>query len=244
MSYYKGNQSGQIPGIFGLPPPSGDYYWWTGAILWSTMIDYWYYTGDDTYNTVALEGMVHQNGPTLDNPFMPPNWTASMANDDFGFWGMSAMSAAELNFPSAPEGEPSWIALAQAVFGVLESRYADETECKGGLRWAVTPVQAGYTYKNTLANAIFLNLGARLSRYTGNQTYGEWADKTWDWLTTVGLIDKSFNVFDGGHIAYNCTDTTKLQFTANAGVLIEGAAYMYNHVRLLPYHHHSLILTY
>src|SRR5690606_6735182 len=147
------------PGIF-RPPPEGEYWWYTGAMLWSTMIDYWHYTGDDTYNAVALEGLVHQNGAGLDTPFLPANWTATMGNDDQGLWGTSAMLAAELNFPNPPQGEPSWIELAEAVFGSLASRWDEDDVCDGGLRWQIMPSNAGYEFKNTLSNAVLINLGA------------------------------------------------------------------------------------
>lgn len=50
------------------------------------MIDYWHYTDDSTYNSVAAEGLVWQDGPGFNSPFMPLNWTASMGNDDQGLW--------------------------------------------------------------------------------------------------------------------------------------------------------------
>ncbi|KAL2140496.1 hypothetical protein VTI28DRAFT_3739 [Corynascus sepedonium] len=231
MSFYKGNESGEIPGIVGLPPPSGQYFWWTGAALWSTILDYWRYTGDESYNAVALEGLVHQNGPDLQHPFMSPNWTDGLGNDDHGFWGLSAMLAAELEFPNAPGDEPSWIELAQGVFKALEERYLAQTTCDGGLPLQVAPTDDGYNIKNTLSNAIFLNLGARLARYTGDQTYAEWAEKTWDWLSTIGLVEHYGN-FIGVHdrvSAETCTDVNEDSWTVNAGVLLEGAAYMYNH---------------
>ncbi|GAB1319300.1 Mannan endo-1,6-alpha-mannosidase [Madurella fahalii] len=227
MAYYRGNETGEIPGIF-PPPPESDFYWFTGALLWSTMIDYWHYTGDDSYNAVALEGLVHQNGPSLASAFMPTNWTATMGNDDHGLWGMLAMLAAELNFPSAPQGEPSWIELAEAVFGLLAARWAEDDVCDGGLRWQIMPTNFGYNLKNTLANAIFINLGARLARYTGNQTYAVQARQTWDWLTAVGLVDESFNVFDGTLPDSDCSDIIRYAWSNNAAVLIQAAAYMYN----------------
>ena len=58
--------------------------------------------------------MLHQVGPNAD--YMPPNHTASLGNDDQGFWGMSAMLAAEVNFTNPAPDEPQWLALAQAVF--------------------------------------------------------------------------------------------------------------------------------
>ena len=41
--------------------------------MFGTMVEYWYYTGDDTYNDVTTEGLLAQVGP--DNDFMPPNQT-------------------------------------------------------------------------------------------------------------------------------------------------------------------------
>lgn len=80
MSYYKGNTSGQTPGILPGPPPAGDYYWWEAGALWGAMIDYWHFTGDSTYNDVVTEAMLFQVGPNRD--YMPPNVTASLGNDD------------------------------------------------------------------------------------------------------------------------------------------------------------------
>ncbi len=60
----------------------GDYYWWQGGALWGTMIDYWHFTGDATYNDIIKDALLFQVGPKLN--YMPPNWTASMGNDDQG----------------------------------------------------------------------------------------------------------------------------------------------------------------
>jgi mannan endo-1,6-alpha-mannosidase len=238
MAHYKGNQPGEIPGLLGRTPPSGEFYWWTGAILWSTMIDYWHYTGDDTYNDVAVEGITWQSGSggSTDIPFLLPNHTANMGNDDLGFWAMTAMQAAELNFVSASQDEPSWIDLAKGVFEYQVRLYniylAEETDdtCNGGLRWQIAPSNGGHDYKNAISTAVMLNLGARLYRYTGNQTYADWAEKTRNWLTGVGFIDVEFNVYDGAHVALNCTDINKSQFSYVAGVIAQAAAYMYNQV--------------
>ena len=226
MTYYKGNESGNIPGILSQPPPGGDYYWWHGAVVWSTLIDYWRYTGDDTYNAVTKEGMLWQTGPN--NNFMPPNWTAQLGNDDQATWALAAMSAAESNFTSPSAGETSWLQLAQNVFATQAARFDDT--CGGGLRWQIPHSNLGYTYKNSPSNTAFIALAARLSRYTGNQTYAEAAESTWTWMTNVGLIDDAFNVFDGAHVETNCTDTNKVQFSISAGHLLQGAAYLYNSV--------------
>lgn len=41
--------------------------------MFGQMVEYWYYTGDDTYNDVVMQALLAQVGP--DNDFMPPNQT-------------------------------------------------------------------------------------------------------------------------------------------------------------------------
>lgn len=192
-------------------------------------MDYWHYTRDDTYVQRTIDAMLWQAEPPK-NAFMPGNWTASLGNDDQAFWGMAAMLAAEVKFPDPPEDQPQWLELAQAVFNTQAAPDRHDELCNGGLHWQIPPVNIGYDYKNTIANGCFFNLGARLARYTGNQSYADWAEKTWDWIQGVGYIDEDWNVFDGGHGKYNCTDIVKAQFSANVAILIHGAAMMYNHV--------------
>lgn len=232
LQYYKGNESGQVPGILPGPPPAGDYYWWEGGAMWGTLIDYWFLTGDKTYNDIIMQALLFQTGPN--NDYMPPNYTASLGNDDQGFWGMSAMLAAENNFPNPPADKPQWLALAQAVFNTMASPERHDATCGGGLRWQVPFSNVGYNYKNSIANGCFFNLGARLARYTGNQTYADWAEKTWDWMMGVGFMGKDNEaLYDGAHVESNCTDINKAEFSYNNAIFTLGAAYMYNYVRYL-----------
>ena len=72
-------------------------------------------------------------------------------------------------------------------------------------------------------------MAARLARYTGNTTYSDWAEKTWDWMWSVNFIDhETYAVYDGAHVETNCTDIFKAEFTYNNAVLAQGAAYLYN----------------
>ncbi|CAK7565464.1 MAG: hypothetical protein SEPTF4163_003381 [Sporothrix epigloea] len=227
VSYYSGNESGQTPGILPGPPPAGPYYWWEGGAMWGTLIDYWHLTGDDTYNDIVMEAMMWQTGPNAD--YMPPNVTASLGNDDQGFWGMSAMLAAEVNFPNPPSNKPQWLALAQAVFHTQAEPSRHDATCNGGLRWQIPLANSGYNYKNSIANGCFFNIGARLARYTENQTYADWAERTWDWIEGVGFMDQDYSIYDGAHVETNCTDINKAQFSYNSAVWLLGAAYMWNY---------------
>ena len=224
MSFYDGNQTGKVPGD--LPDP---YYWWEAGAMMGALIDYWYYTGDTSYNPTVEEAMLFQVGP--DDNYMPPNQSKSLGNDDQGFWGIAAMSAAEAKFPNPPDDEPQWLALAQAVFNSQAVRWNTES-CGGGLKWQIFSFNDGYTYKNTISNGCFFNLASRLGMYTGNKTYLEWATRSWEWQVAIGLIDdETWQVFDGSNDMQNCTKVNHMQWSYNTGVLLYGAATMWNQVR-------------
>ncbi|BFZ64162.1 6-phosphofructokinase, alpha subunit [Saitoella coloradoensis] len=224
MNYYHGDDIGETPGLF--PAPA---YWWESGAAWNTLIEYYAYTGDDRWNNQTMKSLLFQVGP--DDDYMPLNQTTSEGNDDHGFWGIAAMSAAENNFPNPASDEPQWLALAQATFNRMASRWDDEN-CNGGLRWQIFQFNNGYKYKNSISNGVFFNLAARLARYTGNQTYADWAQKTWDWTVDIGLINKTnhWAIYDGANVP-NCTTDTfdTIQWTYNNGMYLGGAAFMYNY---------------
>ncbi|KAK4497106.1 hypothetical protein PRZ48_011556 [Zasmidium cellare] len=221
VKYYQGNESGMIPGELGDP-----YYWWECGAMFNSLINYWYYTGDTTYNDIVTQGMLWQVGP--DNNYMPPNQTKAEGNDDQIFWGFAAMSAAEFNYPNPPSDEPQWVALAQGVFNSQAARW-DSQYCAGGLRWQIFTWNNGYDYKNSASNGGLFNLATRLGAYTGNQTYFDWAEKLWDWMhDDVGLIGDDWQVFDGTSIDDNCTSLDHTRWTYNQGMILNGAAIMWN----------------
>ncbi|KAK0727320.1 glycoside hydrolase [Lasiosphaeria miniovina] len=221
MKYYTGNNTGDTPG--NLPDP---YFWWEAGAMFGTLIDYWALTGDATYNNVTSQALLHQASGTRD--FMPANQTRTEGNDDQGFWAMAAMSAAENNFPNPPSDQPQWLALAQAVFNQYASRW-DESTCGGGLRWQIFQFNNGFNYKNTISNGCFFNLAARLARFTGNETYADWATKIFAWEESVGLITPQYDIYDGVTIKDgSCNDTDRIQWSYNHGIFIHGAAVMHN----------------
>jgi mannan endo-1,6-alpha-mannosidase len=147
MSLYKGNQSGEVPGLLSPQPPAGDYYWYQGGGFMGAFIDYWRWTGDASYNDVVKQALLHQVGPN--NNYMPLNYTAQMGNDDQCLWGLSAMLAAEHGFPNPPQDKPQWLALAQAVYDAQAARLQEEKDCNGGMRWMPLAMNKGYDYKNS-----------------------------------------------------------------------------------------------
>ncbi|KFY32528.1 hypothetical protein V493_00118 [Pseudogymnoascus sp. VKM F-4281 (FW-2241)] len=231
MLEYKGNLSGNTPGLLPGPPPTplildAGYFWWEAGAMFGSLLDYWYYTGDDSYNPTIKQALLHQTGE--ENNYLPQNQSVGMGNDDQGFWGMSAMTAAEFNFENPEPDQPQWLALAQAVFHTQALRLNPDT-CGGGLNWQAYSYLNGYSYKNSISNGCFFNIGSRLALYTKNETYAKYTEESWDWITGVGLIDKDYNVFDGADQKDNCTEINRITFSYNSAIYLLGAATMYNY---------------
>lgn len=223
MSYYQTNQSDTPPQNVGtLPQPL---YWWQAGAMWGGLVDYSWYTNDSSYDPTITQALQAQVGP--DDNYMPPAYFASLGNDDQAFWALAALSALESGYPSPPADQPQWLALAEAVFNTQWPRWETAT-CGGGLKWQIFESNKGYFYKNTVSNGAFFQIAARLARYTGNQTYIDWADRAWDWMNAIGLIDGAYNVFDGTDEKINCTQLDHTGWSYNPGLLIYGTANLYN----------------
>ncbi|KHJ31869.1 putative six-hairpin glycosidase [Erysiphe necator] len=226
MKYYTGNVSNTESTIAVLPPP---YYWWESGAMWGAMLDYQHYTGDLSYAQVVSQALSSQRGPK--NDFMAPLHTKDEGNDDQAFWGFATMSAAEKNFPYPGSGI-TWIGLTENLWNTQVGRW-DISSCGGGLRWQIFDFNKGYDYKNTVSNAAFFQLSARLARFTGNQTYADWANKSYDWMVQMKLIDPEYRVFDGID-SNQCHDINQLEWTYNHAIIIYGAAVMQNHTNASP----------
>jgi mannan endo-1,6-alpha-mannosidase len=166
-----------------------------------------------------------------------------------------------MNFPNPPSSQPQWLALAQAVFNEMWARW-DPTNCGGGLRWQIFPFNSGYDYKNSISSGCMMHLGARLARYTGNQSYVDIADQIYTWLGTVGttppwplnrnplwrvcfcfgidllgLLTSDYSIYDGttiGTTVPGCQSFDQIEWTYNNGQLLSGSAYLYNFVTPCP----------
>lgn len=222
ISYYVGNSTAAVASVLPYPP----YFWWETGAMWGVMLDYWYATGDDTYNAQASVSIQAQVGEHQD--FMPADQAFDMGNDDQAFWALTALTAAETNFQNPPEGDPSWLGLAQAVYNEQIGRW-DNSSCGGGIHWQVNP-SGGFHLKNTISNGALMQLAARLARYTQDDQYAQWANKLWDWMWAVKLIDnQNWSVYDNTDANLNCTSVDRAQWTYNAGTLLIASATMYNY---------------
>lgn len=236
MTFYTGNQSGQVPGLLpgGLscdPKNLGTYCWWESGAMFGALINYWQYTNDTSYNEVVTQALQFQRGP--DDNFNPPNQSKSMGIDDQVFWGFSALDAVESNFPESTDSDaPSWLSLAQAVFNFQQPLW-DNATCGGGFRWQVYSFNAGYNLKPAISNGGNFQLAARLAYITGNQSYADWANMVYDWMDQSPLMQNDTTndllyIWDNTDTNNGCIDQQRFVWTYNYGTLLAGSAYMYN----------------
>lgn len=73
MTYYHGNETGQIPGAFPTK-------WWEGSALFMALLQYWSYTGDTTYNNELSVGLEWQSGSQ--GNYMPSNYSAYLVSGE------------------------------------------------------------------------------------------------------------------------------------------------------------------
>ncbi|KAI8623750.1 glycoside hydrolase family 76 protein [Xylariaceae sp. FL1651] len=212
-------------GQFNQPQP---WFWWLSGSGWNGLMDYTVYTKDTTYKADLLSALAKNVGPKYD--FVPPAQSGWEANDDQAYWLYNALTAMEYGFDTLP-GAPSWDAIATNTFNLFVSRWAiDSGTCNGGLKWQYNPEANGWTYKNSVTNGAFFQTAARLARYTGNQTFADWAVKIWDWSTGVGLVSADYHVYDGtsDDSGANCSAVNHDEWSYNIATYLHGAAHMYN----------------
>ena len=71
MTYYKGNETGHIPGAFASK-------WWEGSALLMALLQYWHFTGDTTYNDELRVALQWQSGD--DGDYMPANYSSYLVS--------------------------------------------------------------------------------------------------------------------------------------------------------------------
>lgn len=197
--------------------------WWVSAKLWNTFLRYQDITGDKSYNNTIQAALVDQAGKG--NDFMGQY---TKGNDDQMWWGIAAITAAEIGLPSPPSS-PSWLQMAINVYDQVNDRW-DGATCGGGLGWQISPDADGYHYKNAITNGLFFQLSARLGAVTGDDQYTSRAVTAWNWSQSVGLVEKgTYKVYDGTDAKKGCIDLDHDQWSYNVGVYLYGAAVMQSH---------------
>lgn len=213
-------------GQFKQPQP---WFWWLSGSGWTGLLDYTVYTTDTTYKEDILSALAKNVGPDYD--FKPPEQANWEANDDQMYWVYAALTAMEYDFEALPDN--SWLDISINAWKGWVDRWNEASDtCGGGLKWQWNTEVDGFYYKNSVTNGGFFQASARLARFTGNETYAQWATKIWDWSTSVGLVNDDFHVYDGtsDKNGENCSSVNHDEWSYNIASYLHGAANMFNYV--------------
>jgi predicted alpha-1,6-mannanase (GH76 family) len=182
----------------GLFPSTG---WWNSANALTALIDYSIATQSTAY--------VGDIGNTFDH-----NNSAKFLNDyydDEGWWALAWIRAFDLT------KQTRYIDMAKTIFTDMTGGW--DTTCNGGIWWSKAK-----TYKNAIANELFLEVGIRLHQRTpgdaGPGSYLDWAQREWSWFDKSGMINSKNLVNDG--LSSACANNGGATWTYNQGVIIGG----------------------
>jgi len=92
-----------------------------------------------------------------------------------------------------------------------------------------------------ISNGGNFQVAARLAYITGNETYSDWATMVWDWIAASAMFERNdgiLYIWDNVDADLECSkeepSLRRLIWSYNYGVLLGGAAYMYNHTDGAP----------
>lgn len=207
------NWYSQSSGLYAAP--SG---WWNAANTITVLANYSKATGSSQYASVLANTFANAN---------KANGTANFINsynDDEGWWALAWIDSYDLT------GTASYLTMAQSIFADMAGQW-DTTTCGGGIWWSK---KGGGTYKNAIANELFLSVAASLANRVSDPTqkaqYLAWAQKEWQWFKATGMIN-SQNLVNDGLTSTNpnaCTNNGNRTWSYNQGVILGGLVELYN----------------
>jgi predicted alpha-1,6-mannanase (GH76 family) len=128
--------------------------------------------------------------------------------DDQGWWALTWINAYDLT------GNRAYLSQAKDIFADMTGGW--DGTCGGGIWWS-----KARSYKNAIANEIFLQVAAALHERTpGDTAYASWARREWAWFQGTGMLTRSSLVIDG--LAGCKPDMSSPTWTYNQGMLIGG----------------------
>jgi predicted alpha-1,6-mannanase (GH76 family) len=107
--------------------------------------------------------------------------------------------------------------MASSIFEDMKGGWDDV--CGGGTWWS-----KDRTYKNAIANELFLSVAAHLANRVSEEDKKselmEWADHEWEWFWQSGMINAEHTINDG--LNGNCKNNGGRVWTYNQGVVLGG----------------------
>jgi predicted alpha-1,6-mannanase (GH76 family) len=175
--------------------------WWNSANALTALVSYSKLAGSNQYlpaaaNTYAL----NSHGGFLNKYY-----------DDEGWWALAWIGAYDWT------GRKEYLNTATEIFDDMSKGW--DSTCGGGIWWS-----KARTYKNAIANELFLSVAANLAsrvRNPGQQSADlSWAQKEWSWFSQSGMINAQNLINDG--LTSGCRNNDARTWTYNQGVILGG----------------------
>lgn len=191
-----------------------DASWWQQANALETVIDYSSRTNTTTYiGDIATTFNANKSSSFLDGYY-----------DDEGWWALAWMKAYDLT------NTANYLSMSKAIFNDMTGGW--DSICGGGTWW-----DKDKTYKNAIANELFLEVAARLHQRTPGDTVGggsgprhtsyiDWANKEWQWFKNSGMLNAS-NLVNDGLDGSTCANNGGNPWTYNQGVILGALTDLY-----------------
>ncbi len=136
--------------------------------------------------------------------------------DDEGWWANAWIHAYDLT------GSTNFLRAAKIIFSDMSNSW-NSANCNGGIWW-----DRSETYKNAIANELFMLAAIRLHQRTPNDTgagsYLAWATNEYNWFLQSTMINSEYLINDG---LTNCVNNGGPTFTYNQGVIIGALTDLY-----------------
>ncbi len=132
--------------------------------------------------------------------------------DDEGWWALAWIDVYDLT------KKPQYLSMAQSIFADMAKGW--DSTCGGGVWWS-----KDRTYKNAIANELFLSVAANLAVRSANPTerarYLDWAQREWRWFASSGMMNEQHLINDGLD-PKTCKNNRANVWSYNQGVILGG----------------------
>jgi len=176
--------------------------WWNSANALNALIDYMTITKTRSYVDVVVNTFNNCKSNNFLNGYY----------DDEGWWALTWINAYDLT------QDTRYLDMAKTIFQDITGGWGEP--CGGGVWW-----DKSHTYKNAIANELFLTIAVRLYLRTTTQAYLDWATREWAWFQQSKMINPQHLVNDGLTVlaaSNTCTNNGKQGWTYNQGVILGG----------------------